>query len=209
MAKQVATKEVVFAAADALAGEGAQPSTVLVQARTGGSYTTVKRLLEEWRDVRSASIEAVELPPDIEARGRLIVRELYSHAFRAAQAAVAEPVERALQARAMAEQQLVGAETEVARLEAVEQGLTQRVDVLNAQIRELELNAATLQATMAEKSASAAKLESLLAQSSRTLAERDSEVAELRASAKAVEHLQALLEDVKRGGRRPSVRKSA
>ena len=120
---------------------------------------------------------------------------------------MAEPVERALHARAMAEQQLVGAEAEVARLEAVEQGLTQRVDVLNAQVRDLELNSATLRATMAEKSASIAKLESLLAQSSRTLAERDSEVAELKASAKAVEHLQALLEDVKRGGRRVTASK--
>jgi len=48
MAKQVATKEVVFAAADAFATRGIDPTTVLVQERTGGSYTTVKRLLDEW-----------------------------------------------------------------------------------------------------------------------------------------------------------------
>lgn len=209
MAKQVATREVVFAAADAIAAQGAEPTTVLVQARTGGSYTTVKRLLDDWTDKRNAAINAVEVPPEIEGRASSFMRELYAHALRTAQATVAGPLERAVHARTLSEARLTGAEAEVARLEAVEHELLSRADLVNAQVRELELSVATLKATMVEKSAAAAKLESLLLQSQKSLAERESEVAELRASAKAVEGLQALLEDVQRSNRRAPARKDA
>lgn len=209
MAKQVATKEVVFAAADAFAIRGIDPTTILVQERTGGSYTTVKRLLDEWKEKRSAAIGAIEVPAEVETRGSSLIRELYAHALRAAQASVAEPIESALRARDSAVEQLAGAEAEVARLEGVEQGLAGRVDELSAHVRQLELTVATLQATVAEKSAATEKLESLLAQSQSALAARDNEVAELRASAKAVERMQGLLEQVQRGSRRGPTGKSA
>ncbi|RTL38356.1 MAG: hypothetical protein EKK53_19415, partial [Burkholderiales bacterium] len=120
MARQLATPEAVFAAADALVAEGiAEPSVKQVQERTGGSYSTVKPLLEGWAAKRRSEASTVVLPPEIEARGREFVQGLYAHAVRAANAAVAEPLAQAQDAQKKAEGRLAGAEAEVQRLEAV------------------------------------------------------------------------------------------
>ncbi len=198
MAKQVATEEAVFAAADALVAEGKEPSLKVVQERTGGSYTTVKRHLEAWEAKRKGEIAAVDLPADIEARGREFVQALYAHALRDAKAAVAEPLALAEAARDKAESERADAETEVARLEGVEQEQASRIDALNQRVRELELNTAAQQATIQEKVAAVARLESQLAEAQSSLAARDQELAGLRASAKAVEGLQGQLEALQR-----------
>lgn len=194
MAKPVATQEAVFAAADALAAEGKEPSMTLVQERTGGSYTTVKRHLEAWEAKRKGEIAAVELPDDIAARGREFVQALYAHALRAANAAVAEPLALAEAARDKADGLLAGAEAEVARLEGVEHEQAGRVETLTQRVRELEMSAAAAQATIQEKAAAAARLEAQLAEARSGLAERDQELAGLRAAAKTVEGLRGQLE---------------
>jgi len=73
MARQVATQEVVFSVAEALVSEGVEPSLTVVQGGHGGSYTTVRRHLEMWEAKRKGAIAAVELPADIESRGREFV----------------------------------------------------------------------------------------------------------------------------------------
>jgi chromosome segregation ATPase len=191
MARQVATQEAVFAAADALVAEGKEPGMTLVQERTSGSYTTVKRHLQAWEAKRKGEIAAVEVPADIEARGREFVQCLYAHALHAANAAVAEPLAQAEAAREKAQGQLAAAEAEVTRLEALEQDQAARIDTLTHRVRELELNAAAQQATIQEKATALARLEAELAQAQNSLAARDQELAGLRASANAVEGLQA------------------
>lgn len=198
MAKQVATEEAVFAAADALVAEGKEPSLKVVQERTGGSYTTVKRHLEAWEAKRKGEIAAVNLPADIEARGREFVQTLYAHALRDAKAAVAEPLALAEAARDKAESERADAEAEVARLEGVEQEQAGRLEALTQRVRELEMSTAAQQATIQEKAAAAARLESQLAEAQSALAARDQELAGLRASAKTVEGLQGQLEALQR-----------
>lgn len=198
MAKQVATEEAVFAAADTLVAEGKEPSLKVVQERTGGSYTTVKRHLEAWEAKRKGEIAAVDLPADIESRGREFVQALYAHALRDAKAAVAEPLALAEAARDKAESERADAEAEVARLEVVEQEQTGRIDALTQRVRELEMSTAAQQATIQEKAAAAARLEAQLAEAQSALAARDQELAGLRASAKTVEGLQGQLEALQR-----------
>ena len=198
MAKQVATEEAVFAAADALVAEGKEPSLKVVQERTGGSYTTVKRHLEAWEAKRKGEIAAVDLPADIESRGRDFVQTLYAHALRDAKAAVAEPLALAEAARDKADSERADAEAEVARLEGVEQEQTGRIDTLTQRVRELEMSTAAQQATIQEKAAAAARLEAQLAEAQSALAARDQELAGLRASAKTVEGVQGQLEALQR-----------
>lgn len=198
MAKQVATEEAVFAAADALVAEGKEPSLKVVQERTGGSYTTVKRHLEAWEAKRKGEIAAVDLPADIEVRGRDFVQALYAHALRDAKAAVAEPLALAEAARDKAESERADAEAEVARLEGVEQEQAGRIEALTQRVRELEMSTAAQQATIQEKAAAAARLEAQLAEAQNALAARDQELAGLRASAKTVEGLQGQLEALQR-----------
>lgn len=198
MAKQVATEEAVFTAADALVAEGKEPSLKVVQERTGGSYTTVKRHLEAWEAKRKGEIAAVDLPADIEARGREFVQALYAHALRDAKAAVAEPLALAEAARDKAESERADAEAEVARLEGVEQEQAGRLEALTQRVRELEMSTAAQQATIQEKAAAAARLEAQLAEAQSALAARDQELAGLRASAKTVEGLQGQLEALQR-----------
>lgn len=198
MAKRVATEDAVFAAADALVADGKEPSLKVVQERTGGSYTTVKRHLEAWEAKRKGEIAAVDLPADIEARGREFVQVLYAHALRDAKAAVAEPLALAEAARDKAESERADAEAEVARLEGVEQEQAARIDALTQRARELEMSTAAQQATIQEKAAAVAHLETQLAEAQSALAARDQELAGLRASAKAVEGLQGQLDALQR-----------
>lgn len=198
MARQVATQEVVFSAAEALVSEGIEPSLTAVQGRTGGSYTTVKRHLEAWESKRKGEIAAVDLPADIEFRGREFVQALYARALHDAKAAVAEPLALAEAARDKAEGQLAGAEAEVARLEGVEQEQAGRVEMLTQRVRELEMSTAAQQATIQEKAAAVARLEAQLAEAQSALAARDQELAGLRASAMAVGGLQEQLDALQR-----------
>ncbi|MCW5231712.1 DNA-binding protein [Verminephrobacter eiseniae] len=198
MAKQVATQEVVFAVADALVAEGVVPSLTVVQGRTGGSYTTVKRYLEAWEVKRKGEVAAVDLPTDIEARGRDFVQALYAHALHDAKASVAEPLALAEAARDRAESERAGAEAEVARLESVEQEQANRIDSLIQRVRELEMSTAAQQATIQEKAAAVTRLEAQLGEAQSALAAREQELAGLRASAKAVEGLQGQLEALQR-----------
>jgi chromosome segregation ATPase len=198
MARQVATQDAVFSVAEALMLEGIEPTLTAVQSRTGGSYTTVKRHLEAWEAKRKGEITTVDLPADIEAKGREFVQALYAHALHDAKAAVAEPLALAEAARDKAEGRLAGAESEVARLEGIEQEQANRIDTLIQRVRELEMSTSAQQATIQEKALAAERLEAQLAEAQRALAARDQEVAGLRASAKAVEGLQGQLDALQR-----------
>ncbi|UIF85751.1 DNA-binding protein [Cupriavidus sp. UYPR2.512] len=194
----MATQEAVYSVAEALMLEGIEPTLTAVQGRTGGSYTTVKRHLEAWEAKRKGVIAAVDLPADVEARGREFVQALYAHALHDAKAAVAEPLALAEAARDKAEGRLAGAESEVARLEGIEQEQASRIDTLIQRVRELEMSTAAQQATIQEKALVAERLEAQLAEAHRALAARDQELAGLRASAKAVEGLQGQLDALQR-----------
>ena len=145
MAKKIADRETVFAVADQLQSEGFDPSIITVQERIGGgSYTTIKRLLDEWHAAKRESSAAVEIPKEVSARGEELVREIWSAANLAAQKEVQAAKDKAAEEVGEAQKELSGAQGEIARLEAVETEQSSEIEKLNAQIRELELKCAAL-----------------------------------------------------------------
>ncbi len=198
MAKPIATFEVVSAAADAIAAAGMEPTLTLVQERTGGSYTTVKRHLEKWFESRREAAAAAQVPADVVTRGTAFVKELYAHAMQRAQSVVSEPLEHATAALETAQRQVAVAEAEVVRLEGVEQSQAAQIDSLERGLRELGMSLAAQQATNQEKLLAIARLESQLEQAQLRLAETATELATVRASSKAAEALEGRLETLQR-----------
>ena len=69
MAKSVVTQERVFEVADALTERGEEPSILSVQAAIGGgSYSTVKRYLDVWKETGRQRRVQVALPDAVVER---------------------------------------------------------------------------------------------------------------------------------------------
>lgn len=128
MAREGITFEQVAAAADALVGEGQQPTIRAIRERLGtGSPNTVHRHLTAWREARPvAAAAAPELP-------------------QALTAAIATEIERAAaQARAEIEGRLVQAQGEAAELSAAGEAIEAERDTLAEQVAELTRERDTL-----------------------------------------------------------------
>ena len=128
MAREGITFERVAAAADALVGEGQQPTIRAIREHLGtGSPNTVHKHLTAWREARPvAGAAAPELP----------------HALTAAIAAEIERV--AAQARAQIEGRWVQAQSEAAELAAAGEVIEAERDALAAQVAELTRERDTL-----------------------------------------------------------------
>lgn len=130
MARQGVTFEQVVACADALAGEGVQPTIRAVRERLGdkGSPNTIHRHLSAWRDARPlVSSVTQELP-------------------QALSAAIAAEIERAsARSRAEIEQRLVQAQAEATELAAVGEALEAERDGLQDQLTALTSDRDTLE----------------------------------------------------------------
>jgi DNA repair exonuclease SbcCD ATPase subunit len=144
VAKAIITRQLVAAAAEAPLSDGAEPSIINVKARIGGgSYTTVKRYLDQWREEHSANASAAPpLPPEIEAKAKDFTRHLWIGAN-----AIAEEQTASARARADAEiaamrQDLSDARGEIARLEAAEAEQSEQLGAAEARLRETELRLA-------------------------------------------------------------------
>ena len=119
MAKAMATKELVSEAASTLVAEGIEPSIVTVQSRIGGgSYTTIKRHLDEWSKEQALSAkQAIETPAFVVDRSAELGRELWVLAMREASKetqAVKDASESKLQAIT---KELAFAQSEITRME--------------------------------------------------------------------------------------------
>ena len=122
------------------AAEGLDPSIVNVKARIGaGSYTTVKKFLDRWKEERSAkSAAAPPTPPELEATGQEFTRRLWIQA-----STVAEEGTAAADAEIAAiRQDLNDARSEIARLEALEAEQAERLRHSEARLRKTELQLA-------------------------------------------------------------------
>lgn len=79
MAKAVVTQELVFQVADGLVEQGATPTILNVQDGIGGgSYTTVKRYLDQWRAAAPKQRRGVELPEAAIAKLMNLGRDFWS-----------------------------------------------------------------------------------------------------------------------------------
>ena len=147
MARQIVTQQAVTDAAEALIVEGAEPSIVAVQARIGGgSYSTVKKCLDVWKQQRAeAATAAPETPAEVQAKGQEFARIVWALASREAQAEAQQAKDEAQAAVAAVRVELAEATNEIARLEGVEATQAATIDQQAAKLREVELALAEAQ----------------------------------------------------------------
>ena len=141
------TREQVVAAVEELRVQmGKEPGTIAVQERTGGSFTTVKRLLEELRAQRPAVV--VEVPPAMTQLGADLAARLWQQATAQAHEEVARVRAEADEAAARHREALAEAEEAIRRLEATTEALT-------AQLAASEASAAAARSEVASAAAAA------------------------------------------------------
>lgn len=147
MARQIVTQQAVTEAAEALIVEGAEPSIVAVQARIGGgSYSTVKKFLDVWKQERAeAATAAPETPAEVQAKGQEFARIVWALASREAQAEAQQAKDEAQAEVSAVRGELAEATNEIARLEGVEASQAATIDQQAAKLREVELALAEAQ----------------------------------------------------------------
>jgi chromosome segregation ATPase len=147
MARQIVTQTLVTEAAEALIAEGAEPSIVTVQSRVGGgSYSTVKRYLDVWRQQRAqAATEAPETPLEVQAKGQEFARVVWALAAREAQRVTQKAKDDAFGEVASVRGELAEASTEIARLEVIESEQAAAIEQHQSRIRDAELALAEAQ----------------------------------------------------------------
>ncbi len=147
MTRAIVTAEAVSAVADALVAEGLEPSLLLVQSRIGGSYTTVKRYLDAWKQARAqADALDTDTPAVILAKGQEWARSVWALAKREAQVQVQSMKEDARAQVEMLQADLAGAMAEITRLEGSETAQAAMIEAQQTQLRELELSLIQAQA---------------------------------------------------------------
>ena len=135
MARLGITLEQVTAAADALVGEGQQPTIRAIRERLGntGSPNTIHRHLSAWREARPASATAMALSPNLAS-------------------AIAAEIERAAAAaRGEIEERLVQAQQEATELAAAGEALEAERDALLEQVAALTTERDTLAGKIAQQ----------------------------------------------------------
>jgi chromosome segregation ATPase len=147
MTRAIVTAEAVSAVADALVAEGLEPSLVLVQSRIGGSYTTVKRYLDAWKQARAQADAAdSDTPAVILAKGQEWARSVWALAKREAQVQVQSMKEDARAQVEMLQADLAGAMAEITRLDGSETAQAATIEAQQTQLRGLELSLIQAQA---------------------------------------------------------------
>jgi uncharacterized coiled-coil protein SlyX len=138
------TQEVVTTIADELHAAGVEPTILTVQERIGGgSYTTVKRYLDQWK-AQQAQRPTVEVPPEIAAKASVALQAIWS-------AAVAQADQRVAQVEAEAAQQRAALQAQFNQAEQVIQRQKHTVEELTRQFMDAQqqLTASQDEATQA------------------------------------------------------------
>jgi chromosome segregation ATPase len=123
MTRQFATKEIVFEAASELAAKGTEPSILTVQAKIGGgSYTTIKRHLDEWSAQQVMNAQAVvETPGFVLEKSAELGRSLWAMAIREANKETQAAKDASENKVAAISKELDFAQSEIRRMEEVEE----------------------------------------------------------------------------------------
>ena len=200
------TREQVVAAVEELRVQlGKEPGTIAVQERTGGSFTTVKRLLEELRAQRPAA--PVEVPPAMSQLGADLAARLWQQAVAQADEAVARVRAEAEAEAARHREALAEAEAAISRLEAANESQGAQLaasETSAAQVR-TELATATAEAgllrdQMATLHAQLVQAQTHLADGQAALLQQARELGELAALRAQVASQQALIEKLSMTG---------
>lgn len=152
------TEKEIFEAADTLAAQGHEVSAhSLFKAMGGGSYTTIYRHLEAWRQTRPALVNqvvAIDLPEPVQTAFVAAWKVAASEAARE----VSAVRDKAADDVKAANKQLHEALEQMGRLEAEAEADTNEIEALKAHNGELE---ATVQKAENDKAALTAKAEQL------------------------------------------------
>lgn len=139
MSKSTATEIAVHEAADALQSAGTAPSLVNVQARTGGSYTTIQRHLKTWHEARARDAAAApDTPTALSAKAEGFIRALWIEATAIAREEVQRLKEQHGQEVARLEADLADAKQAIEQLEALEAEQAHQIDEQGTALRERE-----------------------------------------------------------------------
>ena len=148
MAPPIATQKAVTEIANALVAEGLEPSIIAVQSRIGGgSYSTVKRYLDAWKQERAQMhAAATDTPPAIQAKGQEFAHSVWVLACAQAQREAQAVKDEARAEVAAVRADLAGATSEIARLEGIEAAQAAELDAQQSKLRQVELALAQAQA---------------------------------------------------------------
>lgn len=122
MAKPIVTFESVSDAAQALIQEGLTPTILLVKERIGGgSFTTVKKHLDSWREAQASNnSDAPPTPASVADKAAEFARTIWSVAHQEAQQAVTRIQAEAKEQIGKLRIELSDTHREIASLESVE-----------------------------------------------------------------------------------------
>lgn len=139
MAKHIVTESTVHEAADSLQSAGVTPTTITVQERTGGSFTTVQRHLKTWQEARARDAAAApDTPAALNAKAAAFIRALWVEATTIARDDVRHTQEQAAQEVARIQAELSEAKQVIERLEALDATQAQQLDEQSAALRKSE-----------------------------------------------------------------------
>ncbi len=160
MAKQVATQELVFKAAAEMLTEGVEPSLLLVQAKIGGgSYTTIKRFLDQWAAQRASEAQtALDVPASVAKKGMEFARALWATASHEAQGLTLAAKLAADTKVSEISKELAFAQSEIRRLEALEEAQTQMLDGKDQELAQMKINLSDAQLQIAKAADVASRL---------------------------------------------------
>ena len=134
MAAPRITQEQVFKTADELKQQGEHPSVAAVREAIGsGSYSTVNRYLQLWREQQEKDMVSVDLPAPVEEAYRKAAAIAWAEASRVAGEQVAIVKEKAEQEQQRREEEARDAAAEIERLEQQ----AGQVEPLQARVQEL------------------------------------------------------------------------
>lgn len=165
--RAIVTKQAVSEAAGALVADGSEPTIKDVQARIGGgSFTTVKRYLDLWKQERADAMASLpEAPTEVSSKAQEFARIVWGLAAKEAQREANQIKEAAKIEVDGLRSELMDATSEVARLEQVEAEQAAAIEEQQSRLRESELKLVEAQ-TKAER---VAELEKSLAETLATL----------------------------------------
>jgi chromosome segregation ATPase len=171
MAKAIVTMEGVYEVADQLVAAGTEPTILNVQDRIGGgSYTTVKRFLEQWRTERAtARQEAVEIPAEIAGKGNDLLQSMWSAAMDIAGQEIERIRSTAAEEVAAAKASLTAAEAAIAQLEEAQETQTQTIAEQDRMIAQLREELAQARTALEVATARAGEQEQRLTDQARTI----------------------------------------
>ena len=184
MARPIVTREAVFAAAAELTAAGSDASILAVQGQIGGgSYSTVKRYLDEWKREQAAATPTLDLPPEVAARAAELARALWGLAHTQAEQRVAALRAEAEQQLGRSRAELQAAELTISRLEGEAEQAAQQLEAAQQQFAAAQ--AATEEARTAARvaEARAGEQERQIAELQRQLAQHGAELDAARAQA--------------------------